>query len=1189
MFNPKSFFLALLMLGGSLISYPLFAQRTIKIDSSKLNQNLRLQKLEGLINRNDELIGLYAQRYGFLHPDNPNPRDTESKFLLHDLGPNGRPVFIQTHELRSNRVHRSDRIQPLGLGGLRLDGRGQMVGVFDQGRIQLEHQEFGGRVEMADQVPANNFHSTHVTGIIAASGVNPEAKGMAPAARVKGYTFDGWDRKLVEAIQERLFSLSNHSYGPATGWIRDDSFPLRWRWFGDTAVSATQDYTFGYYSNWSQFHDAVVDFDPYQVIVTSAGNSRNINGPSSPFAHEYFNDETEAWTRSTTQREPNGPYDSTPPSGTAKNILTVGAVSASSPENFSMANFSSWGPTDDGRIKPDVVGVGVNVLSTLENSNGQSNRYGNLQGTSMSSPNVAGGIALLRQHFMQQLFYLPLASTLKGMAIHSARQVTGAYDGPNYRFGWGLMDVEAAANLVNKMDSTSYLILEDVLETGMVYERTLTSSGDHPLKITLVWTDIPGDIPTPSLNPKDTILVNDLDLLVIDPEGNEFYPWVLDPANPANDANKGINSLDNVEQVVVHEPIAGDYTIRITHKKEALLEEDFQIFSLIGHAGDLNSDVGNLYWIGGSGDWNDPDHWSESPNGESAGRVPTASDNVRFLSNSFSSNGDTITFSQDAVCLDFIFESDSLALFQPSGFALEVNGSVYLEKELNFDQGALRLAGKKLRVNGFRNRTSDLSLMDIVLESGQAIYEIEDTLRVKSIRVANGLLDLTNKYVEAESITVGSDEGIYGISLRNATLTLTSSLQVDTTQLEAFIANGSILNFKSGSGTDYSLNAPGLVFNEVNVQDAGIQLGASSAIRKLTLTEGLGLHLGGDAIFDSLVVDNNVSLLFAPDAELATSSFTSASGNFDGLVFTGTAGNPGRFNLLNAVKVCLTNAQIEDVTATGEGSANAGENGQLSGNTEGWFVTSCDKVLFADFRIDLPCLDGNTSFVNKSTGTSIESFGWVLEDLEGNELATFTEESPVFSFDTAGTYVVRLQIEENGITKRNTRAFTVVENPLTDLIVFEDGDQLAASIPNVQYLWFKDGVALLGESGRFLSPQGPGEYQVLVSNGTCSFLSPAYLIEDEVVSIEEDLSRYGFSFYPNPVDNDLILLLRSAYRGQVKAKIQNMSGSNLGAWNLIKTEDIHQQNMDLGSFSKGMYILTIEFSDRSFSRRIIKK
>jgi hypothetical protein len=1188
--NCKSFFLALMFMSLFFGSHPLLAQRKIELDSSRLDRADRLKRLQGLVSRNNDLLGIYAQRYGFLHPDNPNPPESESKFLLYDLGPNGRPVFIHTHELRSNLMHRSDRVQPLGSNGLRLNGRGQVVGVFDEGRIQVEHQEFGGRVQMQDQVQGNNFHSTHVTGIIAAAGVNPDAIGMAPEVQVKGYSFNEWDTKLIEVVEGDQFFISNHSYGPATGWIRDDSFPLRWRWFGDTAISATEDYTFGYYSGWSQFHDAVVDFAPYHVFVTSAGNSRNQNGPASPFTHEYFNDQTNSWTRSTIQRQPNGPYDSTPMSGTAKNIITVGAVSGSTAEDFfSMASFSSWGPTDDGRIKPDVVGVGVNVLSTLEDTNGESNRYGNLQGTSMSSPNVAGGVALLRQHFTQQLSYLPLASTLKGLVIHSARQRSGAYNGPEYRFGWGLMDVETAANLINKLDSTSVIILEDVLETGKVYETSIQSDGDHPMKITLAWTDIPGEVPEPSLNPRDTILVNDLDLVVIDPNGNEFLPWVLDPANPANEPTKGVNSLDNVEQVVIEEPIAGTYTIRISHKKAALEDRDFQIFSLLGHAKSLSSDVGNLYWIGGSGDWHDPEHWSESPNGESAGRIPSANDNVRFLSSSFSSNEDIITFSQEAVCLDFVFESDSLAVFDPSGFSLTVQGSLYLEKEARFQEGLVKLSGQRLRVNGFRNRSSNLSDLDILLESGESIYEIEDTLRVRSIHVANGLLDLSNKVIETESLIVGSEQGIYGISLRNAKLSIKGAMTVDTTRLEAFIADGSSLSFQQSTGADYRLEAPGLILNNVEVKDAGIQLAASTAIRKLVLEESRALSLEGNALFDSLVVDANTFISFAADAELSTSFLVAADNNFDGMILSGTAGSPGVLNLLRPFKLCFTNARIQDVRAVGEGSANAGESGQLSGDTEGWFATTCDKVLFADFNVQLPCLEGTTSFINASTGNIIERYTWVLQDSEGNEIASFNEENPEYRFDQAGTYSIRLTIEENGISKQNSRQFEVVENPLRDIILFEDGNQLAASLPNLQYIWFKDGEALLGENGRFLTPQGPGEYQVLVSNGTCSFLSPAYLIEDEVVSIEEDLSRYGFTFYPNPLENDLILLLKSSYRGEVDLRLQSLNGTSLGDWNFIKEEDVHYQTLDLRSLSTGMYIITIEFKDRSFSRRVLKK
>ena len=259
--------------------------------------------------------------------------------------------------------------------------------MFDGGAVQLDHQEFGGRVQQKDNVTSPSAHATHVTGIIAAAGVNSNAKGMAYEANVDAYSFSGWSNKIVLAAEDEV-PISNHSYGTVAGWKRDSDYTYQWRWHGDTTLSQHEDWKFGFYNSTARYHDAFVEAYPFHLFITSAGNSRSQRGPStSPFDHEIFV-EGEGWVKSSQKRDENGPYDSTPPSGIAKNILTVGAASATDTDIFSIASFSSWGPTDDGRIKPDIMGVGVSVLSALEHSDSQTNRYGSMSGTSMSSPNV---------------------------------------------------------------------------------------------------------------------------------------------------------------------------------------------------------------------------------------------------------------------------------------------------------------------------------------------------------------------------------------------------------------------------------------------------------------------------------------------------------------------------------------------------------------------------------------------------------------------------------------------------------------------------------------------------------------------------------------------------------------------------------------------------------------------------------
>ena len=147
--------------------------------------------------------------------------------------------------------------------------------------------------------------------------------------------------------------------------------------------------------------------------------------------------------------------------GTAKNILTVGAVNDvngyTNPGGVRMSSFSGWGPTDDGRIKPDIVGNGVSVLSAGSSA---PDAYSVLQGTSMSAPGVAGSMLLLQQMYSRlhrgDFMY---SSTLKALVIHTAFEA-GTANGPDYSFGWGLMNTEGAANHILLQDSSATLSLK---------------------------------------------------------------------------------------------------------------------------------------------------------------------------------------------------------------------------------------------------------------------------------------------------------------------------------------------------------------------------------------------------------------------------------------------------------------------------------------------------------------------------------------------------------------------------------------------------------------------------------------------------------------------------------------------------------------------------------------------------------
>jgi hypothetical protein len=209
----------------------------------------------------------------------------------------------------------------------------------------------------------------------------------------------------------------------------------------------------------------------------------------------------------------------------------------------------------------------VGLYSTLETGNAV---YGSLSGTSMASPSVAGSIGLLLQH-QQNLHGSDslLASTVKGIILHTADEA-GPNPGPDYMFGWGLMNTRKAADLMtlNNTEGANSHIREYAVSTGDTVEFDFASTGSEPLRFTLCWADIPVGLPPVSLDPTNPILRNDLDMRIIrKSDGAVFYPWKCDPTNPSAAATRsGDNARDNVEQVLIDSPGRTLYTLRITHK-----------------------------------------------------------------------------------------------------------------------------------------------------------------------------------------------------------------------------------------------------------------------------------------------------------------------------------------------------------------------------------------------------------------------------------------------------------------------------------------------------------------------------------------------------------------------------------------------------------------------------------------------
>jgi hypothetical protein len=526
---------------------------------------------------------------------------------------NGHPLYYQVFNKDAAISTGVNLLYPLPVYGL--NGADVIVGVWDVGRVRATHQEFGGtasRVTWMNSEP-NDPHSTHVAGTIAAAGVVPQAKGMAPQAQIWSYymgrygTSEYLEMASVGATapgQTNRIYLSNHSYGFTCGWSWNGTVA---EWTG-SYILPQRDEKFGRYGPVAAAWDGVCCEDPYYLPFKAAGNDRDDPAPApgqSFFRMEAVGGSTyQVWYVYNPLIDPPadgawlGGYDTIPDVGTAKNIITVGAVDDAVTggvrdiSKATMTAFSGWGPTDDGRVKPDIVANGVSLYSPSWNDDyiepndpdyvAQSDTsYYTLSGTSMASPNACGSAALLVQLY-GRLFpgQAMRSSTLKGLIIHTADDLGNP--GPDYSYGWGLMNAKAAADLIirHHTEPRANTIHEGVLAGPQdVDSYSFEHDGSSSVRVTLCWTDPAAGY---TLSPEDPTprLIHDLDARVLDSNGVIGQPYVLNLAHPDWPATRGDNHVDNVEQIDVPPGLLHTkFTVRISMKDNT--SGGRQVYSLI--------------------------------------------------------------------------------------------------------------------------------------------------------------------------------------------------------------------------------------------------------------------------------------------------------------------------------------------------------------------------------------------------------------------------------------------------------------------------------------------------------------------------------------------------------------------------------------------------------------------------------
>lgn len=387
--------------------------------------------------------------------------------------------------------------------GLNLKGKGVTVGIGDGGYV-APHVDMLNRVTNLTQSNIASFgnHGDHVAGTVGGAGNRIwRHAGMAPQSSLLAHTTSSIWNQTGNWFNAYGMVLTNNSYG--AGFACSNR---------------------GTYTSSSVTVDRLAQDYPAVLHVFAAGNDGSQT--CAPYPQRYLT--------------VNGSYTS------SKNNLAVGALSTTG----GLTGFSSRGPTVDGRIKPEICAIGSGLTSTIPTNN-----YGGKSGTSMAAPTVTGSLALLYEHFRKTTGKVnPDGRLIKGIALNTAEDLGNP--GPDFFFGFGEMNTLKASEVITNGWYSTDTITQGQSQAG----PTITVPSDvAELRVMIIWTDEPG------ASSAAIALVNDLDLTVSDPSGASIQPWVLDTAaaNVGNTATRGVDHVNNVEQVTISNPVAGTYTPNI--------------------------------------------------------------------------------------------------------------------------------------------------------------------------------------------------------------------------------------------------------------------------------------------------------------------------------------------------------------------------------------------------------------------------------------------------------------------------------------------------------------------------------------------------------------------------------------------------------------------------------------------------
>ena len=409
-------------------------------------------------------------------------------------------------DTKGRSLHRSNVINSDYATGRHYDGTGIVSGLADDGEVG-PHIDFTGR--MTNHVfGASGNHGDMTSGILAGGGnLDPTIRGMGTGSYLHVYDIDGASAMGSDYPHIRD-AVSNYTT------------------LGTVITSTSYSQGCNDYTTDTQLGDDMILQNPQMEFVFSAGN--NGTGNCNYGAGGGWGNITGGFKQ-------------------GKNVIACGNLDALEVLDPS----SSRGPASDGRIKPDICANGRNQLSTDGN-----NTYQVGGGTSAACPSTAGVLTQLFQAYKELNGGAEAPSALiKAALLNSAEDIGNP--GPDFTYGWGRVN---ALRAITTLEDNRYL-LDSVDQAQINIHEIVVPAGTTQMRVMLYWHD-EGGSPVAS-----QYLVNDLNMQVITPNAVIFNPWILDPTPLASslsaNATRGIDNLNNVEQVTIDNPAAGTYSVTV--------------------------------------------------------------------------------------------------------------------------------------------------------------------------------------------------------------------------------------------------------------------------------------------------------------------------------------------------------------------------------------------------------------------------------------------------------------------------------------------------------------------------------------------------------------------------------------------------------------------------------------------------